>query len=121
MMKMSARKAVSVALAATIWMALLACRAPVETETEDPRMAGFKGVIARSYEDSVEDWPEEPTFTGEEPNVLILLLDDVGYAQLGAYGGLTETPNIDPPSRRKRPVSMTARKAFFWPPIILTI
>jgi arylsulfatase len=58
-------------------------------------MAGFEGTIAPTYEESVEDWPEEPTFTGEEPNVLVVLLDDVGYAQLGAYGGLTETPNID--------------------------
>lgn len=30
------------------------------------------------------------------PNVLILLLDDVGFAQLGgSFGGLIETPNID--------------------------
>ena len=58
-------------------------------------MAGFEGKIARSYQESVEDWPDEPTFTGEEPNVLLILLDDVGYAQIGAFGGLTETPNID--------------------------
>jgi arylsulfatase A-like enzyme len=62
---------------------------------EDPRMAGFEGTIARTYEESVEDWPEQDTFTGEEPNVLVLLLDDVGFAQLGPFGGLTETPNID--------------------------
>ena len=29
------------------------------------------------------------------PNVLVILLDDVGFGQVGAYGGLTETPNID--------------------------
>jgi arylsulfatase len=58
-------------------------------------MGGFNGKIAKTYQDSVEDWPEVQTFTGEEPNVLIILLDDVGYGHLGAYGGLTETPNID--------------------------
>ncbi len=26
-------------------------------------------------------------YTGKEPNVLLILLDDVGYAHLGAYGG----------------------------------
>ena len=29
------------------------------------------------------------------PNVLIWMLDDVGFAQLSSYGGLIETPNID--------------------------
>jgi arylsulfatase len=62
---------------------------------DDPRMAGFEGKIARTYEESVEDWPDEPVFTGEEPNVLIILLDDTGYGQLGSFGGLSETPNID--------------------------
>ena len=65
------------------------------SKEEDPRMAGFKGKIAKSYEESVEDWPVDPTFTGEEPNVLVILLDDTGFGHLGAYGGLTETPNID--------------------------
>ena len=75
---------------------LFSC-APQQAEEaeEDPRMAGFKGKIAKSYEDSEEDWPVDPTFTGKEPNVLIILLDDTGFGHLGAYGGLTETPNID--------------------------
>jgi arylsulfatase len=29
------------------------------------------------------------------PNVLVWMLDDVGFAQLSAFGGLVETPNID--------------------------
>ena len=29
------------------------------------------------------------------PNVLVWMLDDVGYAQLSCFGGLVETPNID--------------------------
>ncbi|MFV8817541.1 arylsulfatase [Haliea sp. E17] len=29
------------------------------------------------------------------PNVLLWMLDDVGYAQLSSYGGLVATPNID--------------------------
>ncbi|MCH6583882.1 MAG: arylsulfatase, partial [Proteobacteria bacterium] len=61
----------------------------------DPRLAGFTGTIDPSYEKSTEDWPEAESFTGEEPNVIIFLLDDVGYAQLGAFGGLVPTPNID--------------------------
>ncbi len=55
----------------------------------------FKGKIAPAFEDSVADWPEELKFTGKEPNVLLILLDDTGFAHLGSFGGLTETPNID--------------------------
>lgn len=29
------------------------------------------------------------------PNVLVWMMDDVGFGQLGAFGGLIETPNID--------------------------
>lgn len=62
---------------------------------DDPRMAGFKGKIAQNYADSVEDWPERAKAPEGAPNVLVILLDDVGFGQIGAYGGLTETPNID--------------------------
>ena len=72
-----------------------ACQPQQESAEEDPRMAGFKGKIAKTFQDSEEDWPEVESFTGKEPNVLLILLDDVGYGQLGPYGGLTETPNID--------------------------
>jgi arylsulfatase len=61
----------------------------------DPRLAGFSGTTDPSYEKSTQDWPEAQSFTGEEPNVIIFLLDDVGYSQLGAFGGLVPTPNID--------------------------
>lgn len=35
------------------------------------------------------------TQADRRPNVLIWMLDDVGFAQLSSYGGLIETPNID--------------------------
>lgn len=30
-----------------------------------------------------------------QPNIMMILLDDLGYSDLGAYGGEAETPNID--------------------------
>ncbi len=55
----------------------------------------FQGKIARSYEDSKEWWPDPVRPPADAPNVVIFLLDDVGFAQFGCFGGLIETPNID--------------------------
>ncbi len=55
----------------------------------------FKGKIAKKYEDSEEWWPDPVTPPEGAPNVVIFLLDDVGFAQFGCFGGLIETPNID--------------------------
>ncbi|NND16393.1 MAG: sulfatase-like hydrolase/transferase [Eudoraea sp.] len=75
----------------------ISCQSPdsKKDSNEDPRVGDFKGKIAKTFEESVEDWPKNQVYTGEETNVLVLLLDDVGYGQLGAFGGLTPTPNID--------------------------
>ena len=39
----------------------------------------------------------EPDASGPEdrPNFLLILADDLGYTDLGAFGGEIETPNID--------------------------
>ena len=55
----------------------------------------FKGKIGRSYAESKEWYPEPKKAKPGTPNVLIILLDDVGYSQLGSYGGLIQTPNMD--------------------------
>lgn len=57
----------------------------------------FKGKIDRSYKDSTPDWsPVQPVLPpGNAPNIVVIVLDDVGYGQLGSYGGSIQTPNID--------------------------
>ncbi|MBD45599.1 MAG: arylsulfatase [Flavobacteriaceae bacterium] len=55
----------------------------------------FKGKIAKTYEESVEAWPEKKRPPKGAPNLIVFLLDDVGFAQVGSFGGLIETPNID--------------------------
>jgi len=55
----------------------------------------FEGRIGRTIADS-EPWFEEPPHPGaNKPNVVIILLDDLGFAQLGCYGSDIDTPNID--------------------------
>lgn len=57
----------------------------------------FKGVINLDIRDSVPDWTpyEAPRAPKDAPNVLMIVLDDVGYSAFSCYGGLIETPNID--------------------------
>ena len=56
---------------------------------------GFKGVIETSYMDSAPWWPASKKPPEGAPNVLYVVLDDTGYSQLGCYGSLVPTPNID--------------------------
>ena len=56
----------------------------------------FKGKIAKSYEESEEWWPATvPPAPEGAPNIVLILLDDTGFGQIGCFGGLIETPNID--------------------------
>ncbi len=57
--------------------------------------AGFTGVIGRYRKESEPAWPEVPTADEGAPNVLLVLLDDVGFAQLGCFGSSVPTPNFD--------------------------
>jgi len=59
------------------------------------KVEGFGGVIAEKYSDSEEWWAPEKRPPEGAPNVIIFLLDDVGFAQVGSFGALIETPHID--------------------------
>ena len=55
----------------------------------------FEGVIGRDWRTSTPWWPPEPEPPAGAPNVLLLVLDDVGFAQLGCYGSDISTPTFD--------------------------
>lgn len=55
----------------------------------------FQGVRGRFHTDSVPWWPEPVRPRAGAPNLLLVVLDDVGFAQLGCYGSDIETPTID--------------------------
>ncbi|HET6809921.1 MAG TPA: arylsulfatase [Acidimicrobiales bacterium] len=55
----------------------------------------FGGRIGRDWRESEPWWPPEPTPPAGAPNVVLMVLDDVGFAQLGCYGSDIATPTID--------------------------
>lgn len=62
-----------------------------------PPTPEFKGKIGPNYKESTPDFsPALPVNAPKgAPNVLVIVLDDVGFGHLGCYGGPIETPNID--------------------------
>ena len=55
----------------------------------------FKGRIGRYHWESEPWWSPDPKPPTGAPNVLLVVLDDVGYAQLGCFGSDIDTPTID--------------------------
>jgi phosphoserine phosphatase len=55
----------------------------------------FEGKIGKTYEDSEGAWPRLPTPPAGAPNVVVILLDDVGFGQTGTFGGPIPTPSLD--------------------------
>jgi arylsulfatase A-like enzyme len=55
----------------------------------------FQGVIGDDWRESTPWWPELPVPPAGAPNVMLVVLDDVGFAQLGCYGSDISTPTID--------------------------
>ncbi|MDT7547059.1 MAG: hypothetical protein QOE99_3169 [Actinomycetota bacterium] len=55
----------------------------------------FRGVQSRFHTDATPWWPDPVRPPAGAPNLLLIVLDDVGFAQLGCFGSDIATPNID--------------------------
>ena len=53
------------------------------------------GITGRTYKESKPAWEALQRAPKGAPNVIYLVLDDVGFAQLGCYGSEIQTPNLD--------------------------
>ncbi len=54
----------------------------------------FPGVIGRTFDQSEPAWPEPLRAKEGAPNVLFIVLDDLGFGQLGCYGSPIQTLNL---------------------------
>ena len=84
-------------------IALSACAFTVEsTVTAQDRRSGipladpeFEGTIGQTFNDSKADYPLPIIAPAGAPNVLIIILDDVGFGMCSTFGGPVPTPSLD--------------------------
>lgn len=74
----TALKGLSLGASAILALSLVGCGGTASSENQEPAPT----TQAQGQE-------------GEQPNIMMVLLDDLGYTDLGAFGGEAETPNID--------------------------
>ena len=55
----------------------------------------YQGVVGRTLAESKEWWPEPAKAPAGAPNVVWILLDDVGFGASSTFGGLIQTPTFD--------------------------
>ena len=67
---------------------------PPGTQLPKPDPA-FKGKIGETYKDSTPDYPQPVKAPKGAPNVLLVLLDDVGFGMCSTFGGPVPTPHLD--------------------------
>lgn len=64
--------------------------APHAAASEPP----FTGKIAMERKDSTPAWPEPARTPKGAPNVVLIMLDDVGFGAAGTFGGMIPTPAL---------------------------
>lgn len=55
----------------------------------------FAGRIGRTQADSTPAWPQPLAAAKDSPNVIVVLIDDLGFSDFGAFGSEIHTPTID--------------------------
>ena len=73
---------------------LLAPVAAAETVLPQPPQP-FKGKIEMRAKDSTPDFPAMQTAPAGAPNIVLVLLDDMGFGATGTFGGPIPTPHLD--------------------------
>jgi len=86
------------ACAAAIAGALVACTSPEPFSADRTAPDGapqFAGHIAADVRNSTPDWGDSQDAPARRPNIVIVLADDLGFADLGSFGSEIATPHLD--------------------------
>ncbi|MFE2107399.1 arylsulfatase [Kitasatospora sp. NPDC059463] len=67
---------------------------PPGTAHRDP-YAGFPGTVGRTFRESTPAWPRRVRPREGAPNVVVVLVDDLGYSDIGPFGSEVPTPALD--------------------------
>jgi phosphoglycerol transferase MdoB-like AlkP superfamily enzyme len=86
-------------VAAVAMVAIMSCsamRVVAQDRTQLPLPdPAFKGEIGRTIAESKPDYPQPVKAPTGAPNVLLILLDDVGFGMTSMFGGPVPTPTLD--------------------------
>jgi arylsulfatase len=80
-------------LKALAFILILASTAQITLHAQEAQP--YQGVVGRTLADSKEWWPEPVKAPAGAPNVVWILIDDVGYGATATFGGPISTPTFD--------------------------
>jgi arylsulfatase len=84
------KKRIITALTSTLILATSA-ELGLHAQTAQP----YQGVVGRTLAESKEWWPDPVKAPAGAPNVVWIVIDDVGFGAAGTFGGLIQTPTFD--------------------------
>lgn len=74
---------------------ILAAGVAIQTFAQYSPTQPYQGEIGRNLAETKQWWPEKKTAPANAPNVVWILLDDIGFGATSTFGGLIQTPTLD--------------------------
>ncbi|MGW4891831.1 arylsulfatase [Kitasatospora sp. NPDC004240] len=71
-----------------------AAATPQDPARRDPYQ-GFPGTVGRTFAESTPAWPARTRPPKGAPNIVVVLIDDMGYSDIGPFGSEIPTPTLD--------------------------